>query len=502
MLINFKLFEDNFFDSYKDFLDGKPIENPFEYAMHCSDEDLNKLSDYLIDLYSKIPDSYYKNFKVDISNFYSHNKQLSFASLEVLNKITMLLATKRAKFVNNLAILTCFDYSFLEYIIGENPNYKPNAEKFKKSNNEVDSAYYSNVTKFKMTLVRNLENLDSDRKVESFLYRNTDIAVACGLEPTCIPDHSVISRFRSNHLTPLKSIAIFYFIVLVAITNEVVSNLHCATDSTHIYSHANTYNRYNFCNCKYRSDSCPTCTYDINASVGHKRKDFSFFGYKVHATVDAVSRLILGFFFSPGATNDSPIFVPLQKFIHKILSVKFNIYSADKGYDSTKNNAYIAYELEANPAIPCRDMEKKSNINFIEYKNGVPHCKFCKQQFKSNGKDLKAGVQLWNCPNASKKFDCEFIELCKPTSKKQIRTHKTPLDNIRKHGTQALPKHSKEWKKAYNLRVIIEQVFSELKLNFNLDHLNTFKLSSIFSYVCSSLIAYNLSVLIKKLVIA
>lgn len=327
------------------------------------------------------------------------------------------------------------------------------------------------------------------------------MAVACGLEPTCIPDHSVISRFRSEHLTPLKSIAIFYFIVLVAITNEVVSNLHCATDSTHIFSYANTYNRYNTCNCKFRSECCPTCTYDVNANVGHKTKDFSFFGYKVHATVDVVSRLILGFFFSPGSSNDSPIYVPLHKFVHKILAVNFNIYSADKGYDSTKNNSFIANELNGNPAIPCRDMEKRSNSDFIFFKNGVPYCKYSNLQFRPNGNDLEAGFKLWNCPNSSKNHTCEFIDICKPTSKNLIRTHKTPLDDIRKHGTIALPKHSKEWTKAYNLRVIIEQVFSELKLIFNLDNLNFFKLSSIFSYVCCSLIAYNLTALVKNLII-
>ncbi len=502
MLINIKQFEDKFFNSYKDFLKGIPIENPFEYALHCSDNDLGKITDYLIELYNKIPESYYKNFKIDISNFFLDKEQISFSSLEVINKIKKLLSTKRhSKFVSNLAILSCFDYSFLHYIIGENPNYKPNADTFKKSTDEVDSTYYSNITKFKITLVRNLESLDSDRAVESLLYRNTDLAVACGLEPTCIPDHSIISRFRLDHLTPLKSIAIFYFIVLIAITNEIVSNIHCATDSTHIFSYANTYNRYNTCNCKYRSDCCPTCTYDIYANVGHKSENFSFFGYKVHATVDAISRLVLGFFFSPGASNYSPIYFPLQKFIHKILHIRFDVYSADKGYDSTKNNSFIANELQANPAISIREMEKKSNCDFVFYKNGVPHCKYSKLEFSPSGKDLKSGFRLWNCPNASKGYDCEFIDQCNPSSKNLIRTHKTPLDDIRKSGTTALSKHSKEWKKAYNLRVIIEQIFSELKLKFNLDNLNFFKLSSIFSYVCCSLIAYNLTVLVKKLII-
>ena len=40
-----------------------------------------------------------------------------------------------------------------------------------------------------------------------------------------------------------------------------------------------------------------------------------------------------------------------------------------KGYDSTKNNSYIANELQANPGIPCREMEKKVNSDFVFYKN-------------------------------------------------------------------------------------------------------------------------------------
>ena len=201
MLINTKTFENLFFDSYSDFLKGNPIKSPFKSAIYCSDDDIEKIALYLTELYSKIPDSYYKNFKIDISNFYQDHKQLSFTSMETLNKISTLINTKRSNFVSNLAILSCFDYSFLDYIIGENPNYKPNSKNFKKNTDEVESAYYSNITKFKITLVRNLEGLDSDRDVERFLYRCTDM-VACGLT---LPASQIILsflRFRGKHLTP------------------------------------------------------------------------------------------------------------------------------------------------------------------------------------------------------------------------------------------------------------------------------------------------------------
>lgn len=35
MLTKFKLFEDNYFESYKDSLSDKPIENPNGYSINC-----------------------------------------------------------------------------------------------------------------------------------------------------------------------------------------------------------------------------------------------------------------------------------------------------------------------------------------------------------------------------------------------------------------------------------------------------------------------------------
>ncbi|WP_443083814.1 transposase [Vallitalea sp.] len=69
---------------------------------------------------------------------------------------------------------------------------------------------------------------------------------------------------------------------------------------------------------------------------------------------------------------------------------------------------------------------------------------------------------------------------------------------MRKNGTMELPKTSPNWKKAYNKRVIIEQIFSELKESFGLNALTQFKLSSIFAYITLSIIAYNLSIYIMK----
>src|SRR3990172_7998127 len=55
-----------------------------------------------------------------------------------------------------LAILAFFDFSFLNYILEENPNVSVSRTIFKKSSDEKISSYYPVISKFKMLLLRHL----------------------------------------------------------------------------------------------------------------------------------------------------------------------------------------------------------------------------------------------------------------------------------------------------------------------------------------------------------
>ncbi|MDL1940213.1 hypothetical protein FBQ94_14460, partial [Candidatus Jettenia sp. AMX1] len=55
-----------------------------------------------------------------------------------------------------LAILAFFDFSFLNFILEENPHVPLSRSLFKKSSDEKISSYYSPVSKFKMLLLRPL----------------------------------------------------------------------------------------------------------------------------------------------------------------------------------------------------------------------------------------------------------------------------------------------------------------------------------------------------------
>lgn len=493
MIKNLNQFNEMYFNSLKDFLNVEEIANTVDFAICDSEEDLNAISETLSDILNDIPDDFYKNFKVSPQNIAPNSQQLSFNMFDIITRIKAFLNTSKASFFNTLLVLSCFDFSFINYIIPENPNYNPNGLPFKKYTNETCSVYYSNVSFFKALLLRPLESLSSDINLEKYLYKHSDIAIACGFDPLVIPSRSAFCRFKDK-ISPVKLLAIFYFILTVIIADNLINLSVCSTDSTHVFSRANENNRIPISDGVelYNTHS------DLNANRGHKTKDFNFFGYKVHTAADSISRFVLGFILTPGSSNDSPLFVPLQKLIKKMTYLKFNAYAADKGYDSNSNNNFVVNELDSNPVIPMRNLTKQSNLEHFIIKNNIPYCIYTNMPLKTNGQDKQANCQMWICPNVSKNFDCNCLEKCKPKSQNNIRTFKTYFDDVRKMGTSNLPKHSPKWKDIYNKRVHIEQIFSELKQSFTLNSLTEFKLSNIFFHIGFSMIAYNLSLFVWK----
>ncbi len=482
-----------YFNSLQDFLNANEINDILDFAIVESDDDLSSITSYLTELLESIPDDYYKNFKLSAENILFDSQQKSFLQFEFINKIERFINSSKASFFSSLNVLSRFDFSFINYILPENVNFNPNSKTFIKKNSDGICSYYSNISLFKALLLRHLEAIPSNRKLEAYLYNHTDFCIACGFEPLAIPSHSALNRFKSK-LTPLKITAIFYFILTVIVSHNLIDSFLCATDSTHILSASNKYNNITLSdglNIYYTHS-------DLNADTGHKTKNFDFFGYKAHVVADSVSRFILAFFVTPASSNDSPLFIPLQKLVCKILSLKFELYAADKGYDSGSNNDFVANELNANPVIAIRNMSKNDVSPHFTFKNGIPYCILTQLPLMPNGNDVKSNCKMFVCPNISKKFDCPYIDVCNPTSKRNIRTLKISLSDVRKDGTLLFPRSSTGFKLAYNKRVVIEQIFSELKAFFLLNNLKDYKLSSIFAHITLSFIAYNLTLFVLK----
>ncbi|MBM4067049.1 MAG: transposase [Planctomycetes bacterium] len=372
---------------------------------------------------------------------------------------------------------------------------------FKKSSDEKISSYYSTLSKFKMLLVRYLKNLPSDAEIPRFLAENDKYAKACGLSPLAIPDESQINRFKNQEITPIKLLAVFYFIVTVAITHKIVDSYLAATDSSILDSHANPFHKTLTGNCKTcpYAETCPHpaewVSHDVNASFTAKHRKH-YYGHKVHTIVDSVSNLVMGLFVSTSSLNDNPIFIPLLKTIDAIVHFRFKKYAADKGYDDKDNHHFVVNELKAEPVIPHREETKTSpSSELFRIKDQIYHCTKVDMPLRSNGSDKKQNAVMFKCPNGFNGFSCPHTNECL----KQGQTHKTfkvqIKDDLRIYGTPTTPKGSIQWKEDFKKRTSVERVFSDNKRVRQVASFLNFNLSAIFTHVVVAFVAHNLTVI-------
>lgn len=489
------------YNSLSNLKSNKTINDWFNLAVY-DESTLSQTAQEIDSMLKKIPESFLSKPPLNFKNFRSPHKQLTFSDVDDYEWFRQFFHSPRQLEKHYpLAILAFFDFSFLNYILDENPNLSLSRSLFKKSSDEKVSSYYSTLSKFKMLLLRHLKNLPSDAEVSRFLEENDKYAKACGLSPLAIPHESQINRFKNQEITPIQLLAVFYFIVTIAVTHNIVDSYLAATDSSILDSNANPFH-------KTLTGSCKTCTYaktchhpaewvsqDVNASFTAKHGKY-YYGHKVHTLVDSVSNLVMGLFVSTSSLNDNPLFIPLLKVIDTIVRFRFKKYAADKGYDDKDNYHFVVDELKAEPVIPHREETKTSpSSELFLIKDQVYHCTKVDMPLRPNGSDKKQNAFMFKCPNGFNGFSCPHAAGCL----KQGQTHKTfkvqIKDNLRIYGTPTTPKGSLQWKDDFKKRTSVERVFSDNKRVRQIASFLNFNLTAIFTHVVVSFVAHNLTVI-------
>lgn len=138
---------------------------------------------------------------------------------------------------------------------------------FKKASDEKISSSDSTVSKFKMLLLRHLKNLPSDAEIPRFLEENDNYAKDCGLSPLAIPHESQMNRFKNQGIVPMQLLAVFYFMVTVAIPHKIVDSYLAAIDSSILGGHANPFHTTLTGHCK----TCPYAEPVLTCRVGVRR---------------------------------------------------------------------------------------------------------------------------------------------------------------------------------------------------------------------------------------
>ncbi|MEW6215391.1 MAG: transposase [Nitrospirota bacterium] len=488
------------YNSLKNLKDDKSINAWFNLAIY-DESTLSQLAQEIESMLNKIPDSYFTSPPFDFNHFQSPYQQLSFSDLDDIEWFRSFFASKKKlKKHFPLAILAFFDFSFLKYILDENPNLSTSRTIFKKSSDSKPSSYYPVVSKVKMLLLRHLKNLPTDAEIIKLLEENTKYAAACGLSSLVIPDESQINRFKNWGITPVQLLAIFYFIVTIAITHGIIDSYISATDSSILDSQANPSKRHligQCAKCPY-SSTCPHPEWvsaDVNASYTVKNNEV-YYGHKVHSMVDSISTIVMGLFVSTASLHDNPLFIPLLKIVDKITSFRFKKYTADKGYDDKDNHHFVVDELEADPIIPHREKTKPSpSDNLFVLKDQLWHCTKANLPLRPNGSDKQQNASMFRCPHGYNNFSCPYASECL-NPKQKYKTFKLQIkDDLRIKGTLSTPKGSLQWKEDFKYRTSVERLFSDNIRVRQLESFSNTNLTAIFTHIGFTFIAHNIIVL-------
>ena len=123
---------------------------------------------------------------------------------------------------------------------------------------------YDPISLFKAQLLIYLDEVKSDRKLASALLYNARLCLLCGFNFLKTPSNGTFSNFRDRIGEDT-----FYYIphrlIAQAIVLKVILGGNIATDSTHLWAHANKFGKKT-CSCKGKCD-CPRGYSDPDARL-------------------------------------------------------------------------------------------------------------------------------------------------------------------------------------------------------------------------------------------
>lgn len=230
------------------------------------------------------------------------------------------------------------------------------------------------------------------------------------------------------------------------------------------------------------------CRKDTDADYGKKthrseRKDgtvyekvTSWFGYKLHAIVDALTELPIIFSVTKASEADTTNMLPL---LEELKQRQPRIYeymkylTADRGYDSKENHEALLNEHDITPVIDIRNMwkEEKGSTrllhpekadNLVYDFRGDIYCQ-CPSKaselrpLANKGFEKKRMCRKYQCPVKAYGIECKGRHECDHYMK-SIRVKIEQDMRV----FCPIPRNSYKWKKLYNMRTSVERHFSRI----------------------------------------
>jgi transposase len=372
--------------------------------------------------------------------------------MKIANQLTFTTYEASLKLNWNDPIKIIFDnidWSFIHPLV---------RERYKLSHQGADG--YDPISLLKAQLLIYLGEVSSDRKLASALRYNARLCLLCGFNFLKTPSNSTFTNFR-DRLGEELFYEILHNLIAQAIALKVIQGGDTAIDSTHLWAYSSKFGKKT-CHCKGKCHH-PRDYSDPDARWGYKRKDYIFFGYKVHLIVDAKSQLPLDVKVTPGNEADSPQAKPLLKGAkERHPEIKIDSSSMDSAYDSYENYRFAIEDIGAAPIIALNLRGRVDAITSSSLYLANDGSYTCLAGFKVVywGKDRKRGRLKFRCPAALGKCQCLFRSSCSFSDYgRTFYLH--PERDYRLIGP--IPRGSDIWQEKYNARTSVERAYSEEK---------------------------------------
>jgi len=184
-----------------------------------------------------------------------------------------------------------------------NIDWNPIHEKCFHLYSDTGAPAYSPISMFKALLLIYLGQANSERDLAEKLQFDVRLQSLCGFDFFDTPAHSSFHYFRER-LGSETFYDILHLLIAQAIAVGIINNLiSTAIDSTHLWAYSSKFG-VKICQCKGKCQ-CLKEYSDPDARWGYKKKDYAFFGYKVHLIVDTQSQLPIEVIVTSGEVPDN-----------------------------------------------------------------------------------------------------------------------------------------------------------------------------------------------------
>ncbi len=338
-------------------------------------------------------------------------------------------------------------------------------------NDRVGANGYSRHAMLRALIVKHLERIKSIPQLIEYLHSIPPLQEMCGFDLGSLPDETQFYRFLKNTKNSILK-TIHNELNTDLIEQGVVTMDQFIIDSKPVMAatkennfknpHRNTSNKNKI---PKRNPRATLGYYSCQVLSGSQKNLLFFWGYRTHCLVTKEGICLMELTLPNTITDQQAAFKLVRALKRHYGIKKGSLFLADKAYDVKDLYDFIVQELKCQAYIPINPRNTQNDKTFGPH--GNPLCD-AGIEMKSVGRwqEQKRERIKFRCPlKARKKVAAQYEDAC-PVKHPSFDTGKcygcTQYLDVTHDARAQVPRDSKEYKKVFKGRQVVEQYFARL----------------------------------------